>query len=178
MSRWGISLTCKGLYEFTFSNSEDVRRVRSVVSWNLNPSLLKLFAWSREFNPTIQQRSTSQVWVKIYGISQEYWRPKIIFSIASNFGTPTCTYDATTRSKFDRTFGQYVRVLVDMDLQQRLCYKILVDKKGFTFYVELKYENLPYYCTQCNIIGHYLDNYKKVNKQVDDETDKEPIVKK
>ncbi|KEH22595.1 transmembrane protein, putative [Medicago truncatula] len=32
-----------------------------------------------------------------------------------------------------------------------------------------------------NLIGHlarhYLDNYKKVNKQVDDQTDKEPIVK-
>jgi len=64
LSRWGISSTCKGLCEFTFSNLEDVRRVRSVVSWNLNSGFLKLFAWLRDFNPAIQQRSTSHVWVK------------------------------------------------------------------------------------------------------------------
>ncbi|MCI67187.1 DUF4283 domain protein, partial [Trifolium medium] len=27
----------KGFYEFTFSSLEDVRRVRSIASWNLNP---------------------------------------------------------------------------------------------------------------------------------------------
>jgi hypothetical protein len=65
-----------------------------------------------------------------------------------------------------------------MDLTQQSCYKVIVERKGFTFYVELKYENLPDYCTHCNIIDHHLDNCKQVKKQVNDQTDKEPIVKK
>jgi len=33
----------------------------------------------------------SQVWVKIFGLSQKYWRLKILFVIASTVGTQTCT---------------------------------------------------------------------------------------
>jgi hypothetical protein len=53
LSRWGIISLGKGFYEFTFSSLEDVRRVRSSPSWNINPGFLKLFAWSRDFNPKL-----------------------------------------------------------------------------------------------------------------------------
>jgi hypothetical protein len=44
LSKWGVISLGKGFFEFTFSSLEDVRRVRSVSSWNLNPGILKLFA--------------------------------------------------------------------------------------------------------------------------------------
>lgn len=44
LGRWGVSFIGKGYYEFCFSNVEDLRRVRSVGSWNLAPGLLRLFA--------------------------------------------------------------------------------------------------------------------------------------
>ncbi|MCI68001.1 pectin acetylesterase, partial [Trifolium medium] len=47
LARWGITSLGKGFYEFSFSSLEDVRRVRSIASWNLNPGTLKLFAWSK-----------------------------------------------------------------------------------------------------------------------------------
>ncbi|WJX32856.1 hypothetical protein P8452_21135 [Trifolium repens] len=50
---WGITSLGKGFYEFSFSSLEDVRSVRSVSSWNLNPGYLKLFAWSKDFNPSM-----------------------------------------------------------------------------------------------------------------------------
>ncbi|GAU38059.1 hypothetical protein TSUD_146170 [Trifolium subterraneum] len=39
-----------------------------------------------------------------------------------------------------------------------LRYKILVERKGFAFFVELDYEHKPYYCTGCKVIGHNVDN--------------------
>jgi hypothetical protein len=33
---------------------------------------LKLFAGSRDFNPKLQHNTSVQVWVKIFGLSQEY----------------------------------------------------------------------------------------------------------
>ncbi|PNX58546.1 pectin acetylesterase, partial [Trifolium pratense] len=84
LSKWGVSSLGKGYYEFVFSTLEDVRRVRSIASWNLNPCMLKLFAWSKDFNPKVQQNVSAQVWVRIYELSQEYWRPNIIFAIASS----------------------------------------------------------------------------------------------
>ncbi|MCI39533.1 F-box family protein, partial [Trifolium medium] len=61
LSDWGVSSLGKSFYEFAFSILEDVRRVRSIASWNLNPGLLKLFAWSKDFNPRVQQNVSAQV---------------------------------------------------------------------------------------------------------------------
>lgn len=63
---------------------------------------------------------------------------------------------------FERTFGQFVRVLVDMDLSQPLKYKVLVERKGYAFFVDFDYENLPPFCTHCNTVGHHLGNCKKI----------------
>jgi hypothetical protein len=35
--------------------------------------------------------------------------------------------------------------------------------KGFAFFVELNYENLPNFFTRCKSIGHYLEICKKAN---------------
>jgi hypothetical protein len=120
LSKWGVSSLGKGYYEFVFSTLEDVRRVRSIASWNLNPGLLRLFAWSKDFNPRVQQNNSAQIWVRLYGLSQEYWRPNIIFAIASSIGTPICIDSNTAKPMLERTFGQFARVLVDMDLSQTL----------------------------------------------------------
>jgi len=162
LGRWGVSFIGKGYYEFYFSNVEDLRRVRFVGSWNLEPGLLKLFAWTKDFSPAIQQNFSAQVWVRIYGLSQEYWRPNILFAIASSVGSPICTDEAATKPMFERTFGQFVRVLVDIDLSQPLKYKVLVERKGYTFFVDFDYENLPPFCTHCNMVGHHLGNCKKI----------------
>ncbi|MCI37996.1 F-box family protein, partial [Trifolium medium] len=60
IGRWGIMSLGKGFFEFTFTSLEDLRRVRSVGSWNLAPGLLKLFAWTSDFNPSFQQQTTAQ----------------------------------------------------------------------------------------------------------------------
>jgi hypothetical protein len=52
----GITSLGKGYYEFSFSSLEDVRRVRYVASWNIDPRYLKLFAWTRDFNPNLKKR--------------------------------------------------------------------------------------------------------------------------
>lgn len=52
---------------------------------------------------------------------------------------------ASTKPMIDRIFGQFVRVLVDMNITQTLRYKVLVERKGFAFslFFELEYDNLP-----------------------------------
>lgn len=112
--------------------------MRSAGSWNLNPGVLKLFTWSKDFNPSVQKLSTTQVWLKIHGLAQEYWRPKIIFAIANSVVTPICIDFATNKPIFNRTFGQYAWVLVDMDVSKPLRYKVLVERQGYAFFVDLE----------------------------------------
>jgi len=42
--------------------------------------------------------------------------------------------------------------------------KVLVERKGFAFFVEFEYENMPDFCSYCKKIGHYVDICKNVNK--------------
>jgi hypothetical protein len=78
----------------------------------------------------------------------------------------------------ERTFGQFARVLVDIDISQPLRYKVLVERKGFAFFVELEYEHIPDFCTYCSVIGHHVSICKRNNKDVEAKTDREINLKK
>lgn len=147
----------RGYFEFSFSSAEDLRSVWSIGQWNLKPGLLRLFSWSQDFNPKHQNQTNAQCWVRIYGLPQEYWRPKIVFTIAGGLGIPICLDEATSK----RTFGHFARVLVDIDLNSNLQNRILVDRDDFAFFVDVEYKRLPDFCTSCQNIGHSLANCKR-----------------
>jgi hypothetical protein len=99
----------------------------------------------------------------MYGLAQEYWLPKILFAITSSVGTPICNDVIAAKPMFDRTFGHYARVLVDMDSSQTLRHKVLVERIGYAFFVELDYENLTPFSSHCKVVGHYLESCKWLN---------------
>jgi hypothetical protein len=178
LSKWGVISLGKGFFEFSFSSLEDVRRVRSVPSWNLQPGLLKLFAWSKDFNPRQQHHTSVQVWVRIYGLSQEYWHKNILFTIAGSLGTPICMDSITAKPMHERTFGQFARILVDIDLMQPLRYKLLVERKGFAFFVDLEYEHIPEFCSECKFLGHSIENCKRLARTEEARKTTEQVRKK
>lgn len=100
--------------------------------------------------------------MRIHGLSQEYCRPKILFVIASSVGTPLCTDSATIKGCFERPFGRYVSVLVDMEISKELRYKVLVERQGFSFFFfELEYESVPDFSNYCNCIRHHFNVWKR-----------------
>jgi len=91
--------------------------------------------------------------LRIYGLLEEYWRKNILFPIASSVATPICTDSITNKPRMEISFGHFTRVLVDLDLSQDLRYKVLVESKGYLFFVDFEYENLPVFCAHCNYTG-------------------------
>ncbi|KAI5431477.1 hypothetical protein KIW84_035604 [Lathyrus oleraceus] len=89
---------------------------RSITSWNLSPSFLKLFPWTKDFNVETIPRTSVDL---------------------------------------------YPWVLIDLNLNSDLRYKVFVERIGYAFFVDLEYENLLEFYNNCNIIGHCLDNYKR-----------------
>lgn len=55
---------------------------------------------------------------------------------------------------------------------------MLVERKGFTFVVELDYDNLLDFGTHCKMVGHYLEICKKVQFNEEEIQDREPKTKK
>lgn len=97
----------------------------------LNPGLLHLSQWSTDFNPKSQKQTHSRCWIRIHDLPQEYWRPRILFEIASGVGTPISLDDPTR----NRIFGHFTRVLVDVDLTTDLPNYIMVEIENFAFFV-------------------------------------------
>ncbi|XP_058741031.1 uncharacterized protein LOC131613374 [Vicia villosa] len=148
--KWSVTSLGKGFFKFAFSSLEDVQRVRSVSAWTLPQGVLKLFPWTKDFTPATLKQTSTQVWIRIHGLSQEYWRPKIPFAIDSSIGTPICIDFATNKLVFERPFGHFVRVLVDLNITRDLSYRILVERIGFAFFVDIEYEKLPEFCSHCS----------------------------
>lgn len=53
-----------------------------------------------------------------------------------------------------------------MDLSAQRTYNVLVERQGYAFFVDIKYENVPDFCSHCNTIGHSLDACKKLNLDI------------
>ena len=70
--------------------------------------------------------------------------------IESDVGTPI-SIDGPTRN---RAFGHFATILVDIDLSKRGYDKILVEREGFTFKVDVQYERCPLFCHHCYVIEH------------------------
>ncbi|XP_058725921.1 uncharacterized protein LOC131597230 [Vicia villosa] len=163
IGKWGITSFGKGFFEFAFSSLEDIQRVRLVSAWTLPNGVLKLFPWTKDFVPSTLKQTSAQVWIRIHGLSQEYRRPKILFAIASSIGTPICIDSASSKSAFERHFGHFVRVLVDLDLTKECIDKILVERVGFSFFVDIEYEKVPEFCSYCLCIGHNVSTCKRMD---------------
>ena len=41
-----------------------------------------------------------------------------------------------------------------MDMRKEPKYRVLVEREGYSFFVDLDYENIPDFCHYCNIVGH------------------------
>ncbi|KAF1862740.1 hypothetical protein Lal_00040005 [Lupinus albus] len=163
----------RGFYEFGFSSAEDMRRIFATGSWTLKPGLLRISFWSPDFNTTLQKSTHAQCWIKITGLPQEYWCPTIIFSIAGGIGSPISLDVATS----NRSFGHFARILVDVNLMNLVPNQILVERYGFEFFVGIKVENAPAFCTGCHVIGHMISKCRRNHKKEVIEEVVKPVVK-
>ncbi|PNX79890.1 putative NBS resistance protein [Trifolium pratense] len=160
LGAWNLTPLGRGYFNLSFASQDDLRSVWTVGTWNLNPGVFRLSKWVKDFNPNLQNQTHTQTWIRIYDLPLEYWRPRILFEIASAVGTPI-SLDQNTKLK---TYGHYARVLVDVDLAGNFLNTLMVEREGFAFYVGIDYEALPAFCTCCKTIGH-LHNQCKSKKQ-------------
>lgn len=84
--------------------------------------------------------------------------------IASSIGSNLCNRYTSSRSNFDRPFGHYVRVFVDLDLTKELRYMVLIERQSYVFFLNLiRIGNLPNFCFLFNCTGHSLEFCRKNN---------------
>jgi hypothetical protein len=66
IGRRGITSLGKGFFFNSFFPLLRMLSVRAVNSWKLNHGFLKLFPWTKDFNPSLQKQSFAQVWMRVF----------------------------------------------------------------------------------------------------------------
>jgi hypothetical protein len=139
IANWDVRSIGKGYFEFDFSSQDDLRTIWSAGAWNLKVGILRLSKWVPNFCPGVQKQTNAQAWIRLTNLPQEYWSTQTLFEIACGVGIPI-DLDIMTRN---RSFGQFARVLVDVDLSKRLHDCVLVERVGYAFHVGVVYEKMP-----------------------------------
>ena len=84
-----------------------------------------------------------------------------MFEIAPGLGTPLTIDEATQK----RCFGMYARVLMDVDLSEKLFESVLVETDGLILPITVEYKRHPPLCVHCRMLGHTLQHCLKINQE-------------
>ncbi|KAM1171914.1 hypothetical protein ACFXTH_022219 [Malus domestica] len=159
---WLLVPLGKGYFDIHFNTEDDKRRIWGGGTCTLPNGIFRLSEWQQDFNPNdIAPPTHAQVWIRIYGLSQDYWHPRHLLEIARGVGTPLQLDKATK----ERQFGYYARALVDVDLAVDLPSSIMVEREGHSFPIDIVYEKLPDKCNHCGILGHTVDRCRHLKKK-------------
>ncbi|XP_026452171.1 uncharacterized protein LOC113352577 [Papaver somniferum] len=82
--------------------------------------------------------------------SLEYWDEKTLLIISSAIGTPVKVDEVTLNYEN----GLYARVLVEIDLAEKVPHKLWIKTKYGGFMQSVLITKLPKFCPNCQIIGH------------------------
>ncbi|XP_057808817.1 uncharacterized protein LOC131023287 [Salvia miltiorrhiza] len=166
-SSWQLIPLGKGYYTLVFQSEADKTCAKVKNTWELLNGHLRLREWSRNFDPFKEHSSLANVWVRIHYLPIEYWHAEVLAGVARYIGHPI-RIDAASVKK---DFGQFARVLVELDMSKPLPTTLLFDEGDFAFYIEFTYEKLPLYCNRCKITGHSPDRcFKAIQKETDETT--------
>lgn len=102
-SSWTLIPLADGFYDMHFDFENDMRKAWSGGRCTLDTGFLLLTPWKPDFDPY-----ALQVWIRIYGLSLEYWHPHILFQIARGVGIPLQLNKAIR----EQTYGYLVLSLV------------------------------------------------------------------
>ncbi|GKB27643.1 RNA-directed DNA polymerase, eukaryota, reverse transcriptase zinc-binding domain protein [Tanacetum coccineum] len=119
------------------------------------------------------------LWVKMCNISLEAWTVNGISALASRIGKPLIM-DAVTTSICKLGVGRlgFARVLVEVQAKKGLPDKIDVVNKNAekvitgVKIVQVKYDWMPFVCSQCSVFGHSEKSCPKNDKKLNVDADK------
>ncbi|KAM2923719.1 hypothetical protein COP2_039916 [Malus domestica] len=127
---WNLVPIGKGYFDIHFNKEDDMRRAWGGGTCTLATGLFRLSKWTPDFKPgDVLPQTHAQVWIKIFGLSQEYWHPRHLMEIARGVGTPL-QLDSATR---ERQYGYYARILVDVNLADDLPTSLMVERESHGF---------------------------------------------
>jgi len=76
--QWKMVSLGRGFYDFLFEHQDDFSRIWTAGIVSLQPGLLRLSQWTKDFNHNAQIRRHASLWIRLVALPQEYWRERTL----------------------------------------------------------------------------------------------------
>ncbi|XP_024178474.1 uncharacterized protein LOC112184444 [Rosa chinensis] len=98
---WRLVPIGKGYYDLHFNSEEDLRKAWGGGTCTLDSGIFRLSQWQPDFKPgDVFPQTHAHIWIRISGLSQEYWHQQHIMEIARGIGIPLQIDAATKEQRF------------------------------------------------------------------------------
>ncbi|KAM7465282.1 hypothetical protein LguiB_012844 [Lonicera macranthoides] len=135
-------------------------RIRQYSQSKLKIGMIKLFNWAPDFVPSKQKQTNVHVWARIHELPLEYFVEELVLYLAGGIGIALQADPLT----INKTLGHFARVFVDVNLQQELPQRLVVERGGNCLELPITFEQLPPFCSHCSTIGHLVADCRVLMK--------------
>ena len=97
-----------------FYNVEDKNRIFEGGPYFFNSTGLYLTFWKERFHSDKEDLSIAPVWIRLYSLPCEFWRPKILTDIGNVIGSFVKVAEQTKRMRF----VSFTRICIYLDISK------------------------------------------------------------
>ncbi|XP_073051345.1 uncharacterized protein [Primulina eburnea] len=139
----------RGFLVLTLACEEDYAFFWTKGIMQVGPLSIRFSKWTPEFN--LQEESPiAPVWIRFPGLPLHLFSKQSLFALAKIVGKPVKMDDHTA----DSSRGAFARVCVELNVLETPVKEIWVGWGDHAQEIEVIYERIPGYCTDCKMLGH------------------------
>ncbi|XP_062075202.1 uncharacterized protein LOC133779231 [Humulus lupulus] len=136
------------LVKFRDEATRDLVLENGILHFDRKPVVVR--PWTTELDHLKLVKSVP-VWVRLPGLSLQYWGSKCLSALVSTIGNPILV-DKVTK---DRSMMQFARVLVEIEIADEIPKAIqFLNERGQLMEQLIEFEWLPTQCKNCKVFGH------------------------
>ncbi|KAI0511113.1 hypothetical protein KFK09_011736 [Dendrobium nobile] len=134
------------------SNDLDYSHIFSCRSYYIQGCQMRLLKWSPDFD-VWEEPPIAPVWIAFPNLRLYFFNSHILFGLASVFGRPLQTDQATA----SLSRPSVARVLVELDVTKKHPHEIWLGSEMNGYFQKVEIEYLPIFCSHCKKHGHEIN---------------------
>ncbi|KAL0925310.1 hypothetical protein M5K25_003631 [Dendrobium thyrsiflorum] len=135
------------------SNDLDYSRIFSRRVYYIMGCQMRLLKWTPDFDVR-EESPIAPVWISFPNLRLHFFNNQVLFALASIFGRPLQTDQATSLI----TRPSVARVLVELDVSKKQPKEVWLGSEMNGYFQKVVFENLPSFCAHCKMHGHLMSD--------------------